>query len=189
MDYLRSQGVDTSCWEEYGTLYMRYYARIKKYHPENYQQFLNLCCFSKQRKKYSGEKDLGDYERELYYQSHKVPKGLPKAKIPKAKDEFKEEELEEPKIKEPKEPFFNEARWIKDEIKEWDQYKLRMKHYREDKIRNFLQTEKSEKAKMKDFPPYLFKFAMKCLSGTLRTAYLIATSPEAVLTILYESFK
>lgn len=67
----------------------------------------------------------------------------------------------------PKERPFNEKKWWKDQKKEWKDYKLRMKHYRDDRIHNTTQIEMSEKGRMKDFPPYMFLQAMRCLSGRL----------------------
>lgn len=150
MDYLRSQGVDTSSWGSYGPLHVRYMARIKKYNPQNYQQFLNLCTFTKQRKKRCGPEDLGDWSRELGGWSKKTSK--------------------EPKPKEPKEskpstyrPVFNEERYLRDQKKEFSDWKLRMRRYREDRIRN--QEQQGETGRMKDLPPYMFKFAIRCLAG------------------------
>lgn len=59
-DYLKSQGADASNWDEYKILYNRYAARIRKYNPENYASFVNLCTFAKQTKKSCGARDLGE---------------------------------------------------------------------------------------------------------------------------------
>lgn len=146
MDYLRSQGVDTSSWESYGLLHVRYMARIKKYNPQNYQQFINLCTFHKQRKQNCGPEDLGDWSKELG--------GWKKKAGPK--------EPKEPKPSTYK-PVFNEERWWRDQKKEFSDWKLRMKRYREDKIRN--QRQQGETGRMKDFLPYAFKLALKTLAG------------------------
>lgn len=130
--YLKEQGADASGWEEYKVLYNRYAARIRKYHPENYNQFINLCTFSKLTKKNCGAKDLG-------------------------------------KESKPKESPFNEEKWWKSQKKEWKEYKLRMQHYRDGRILNTTQIEMSEKGRMKDFPPYTFKFALRCLKGIYPT--------------------
>lgn len=58
--YLKEQGCEASPWEEYKVLYNRYKARILKFHPENYEQFINLCTFSKKTKKECGARDLGE---------------------------------------------------------------------------------------------------------------------------------
>lgn len=125
MDYLRSQGEDTSSWESYHTLYLRYVGRVKKFHPTSYEQFVNLCTFPKKTKKECRTKDL----------------------------------------KEPKEPPFNEEKWWKSQKKEWGEWKKRMQHYRDDRIHN--QKQQGETGRWKDFPPYTFKFALKCLSGRI----------------------
>lgn len=131
MAYLEEQGEDTSDWKSYHTLYLRYAGRIKKYHPENYEQFLTTCTFAKQTKKECGAKDLGSPKQ--------------------------------------KEPYFNEERYWKDQRKDWEVYKTRMEHYRDEKIRN--QEKVNEE---KDLMPYEFKFALKCLGGT----YPIEAFPE-----------
>lgn len=153
-NYLQEQGVDTSCWDSYGILYNRYRARIRKYKPKTYQEFLATCTFRKQRRRGCGPEDLGDYERELGGWGKK--KARKKAKKPK--------ELKELKIIIPEDPPFPMERWLKDQKKEWEQYKLRMKRYREDKIRNL--TQQGENGRMKDRIPYLFRYALRCLSGT-----------------------
>lgn len=146
--YLSEQGVDISDWTVYGPLYNRYRARIRKYSPENYEQFLATCTFQKQRKQHYGPEDLGDYKKELG--------GWGKPKLPK--------EPKEPKPIVPKEPPFNEEKYWKDQKKEWQNYKVRMLRYREDKIRN--QKQQGETGREKDLMPYTFKFALKCLVGT-----------------------
>ncbi len=152
-DYLQSMGIDTYDWKEYRTLYLRYRARIRKYKPTTYQEFLNTCTFRKQRKRGVGDIDLGDYEVELGGWSKKKPKGLPKDKKPK--------ELE---INIPEDPPFPMEKWLKGQKKDFEEWKKRMFRYREDKIRNL--TQQGENGRLKDRMPYLFKFALKCLSGT-----------------------
>lgn len=125
--YLKEQGADISDWEEYKVLYNRYAGRIRKYHPENYEQFLTTCTFAKQTKKECGAKDLGESK--------------------------------------PKERPFDEEKWWKDQKKEWELYKLRMQHYRDDRIHN--QKQQGETGREKDLIPYAFKLALKCLAGRI----------------------
>lgn len=127
-DYLKFIGIDISSWKEYQRYYNMYRARCLKYNPENYEQFMNLCTFPKQRQKSC-------------------------------------------KVKEPKPRPLNEEGWLKDQKKEWEEYKIRMKWYREDKIRRPV-----EKGKEKDRMPYLFKFAIRCLAGV----YPIECFPETL---------
>lgn len=164
-DYLKSQNVEISNWEEYGPLYNRYSARIRKYNPQNYQQFINLCTFKKQRKNRSGAEDLGDWSRELGGWKKKVEPREPR----------------EPKVKprEPREPgsfhpTFNEERYWRDQKQEWKEWKARMARYRDDKIRNL--TQQGEQGRLKDYMPYTFKFAIRCLAGV----YPIECYPEAL---------
>ena len=124
MAYLEEQGEDTSNWKSYHTLYLRYAGRVKKFHPENYEQFLATCTFSKKTKK----------------------------------------EPKEPGTEEPIVPF-NEKKYWKEQEKEWKEYKARMKHYRDERITNLKQ--QGETGKWKDFPPCMFKFALRCLSGRI----------------------
>ena len=131
MTYLEEQGEDTSNWDSYHVIYLRYAGRVKKFHPENYEQFVNLCTFSKLTKKGCGARDLGETK--------------------------------------PKERPFNEEKWWKDEKKEWEEYKARMQRYREDRIHN-----QEKICKMKDLPPYIFKFGLRCLKGV----YPIECYPE-----------
>lgn len=58
--YLKEQGADISNWDEYKVLYNRYAIRIRKYNPENYEQFLATCTFQKLTKKSCGARDLGE---------------------------------------------------------------------------------------------------------------------------------
>lgn len=62
----------------------------------------------------------------------------------------------------PKEPYFNEERWFKDELRGYNDYKVRMARYRDDLVRN--QEKVNEE---KDRIPYLFLLAIRCLSGRL----------------------
>ena len=158
--YLQTQGIDTSSWDEYKTLYLRYRARIRKYKPTTYQEFLNTCTFRKQRKRGVGAEDLGDYSLELG--------GWGKKKVKKPKV------LKELKISIPEDPPFPMEKWIKGQKKDFEEWKKRMFRYREDKIRNLMQ--QGENGRMKDWMPYLFKFALKCLSGT----YPIECFPESL---------
>ena len=146
--YLSEQGIDVSDWEEYQPYYNRYAARCKKYAPENYEQFLNLCTFRVQKKYVCGLKDPGDYEKELGGWGKKVNE-------PK--------EPREPKSPTIREPHFNEERYYKDQRKDFEAWKLRMKRYQDGKITN--QAQQGETGKWKDFPPYMFKLAIRCLSG------------------------
>ena len=153
-DYLQSMGIDTSDWREYQTLYLRYRARIRKYKPTTYQEFLQTCTFRKQRKIGVGAEDLGDYSVELGgwgKKKVKKPKGSPRV-------------LKELEIKTPEDPPFPMEKWIREQKKDWENYKARMKRYREDKIRNL--TQQGETGRLRDYMPFLFKFALKCLSGT-----------------------
>ena len=150
MDYLKSQGVDISCWDSYGVLYLRYKARCRKFKPQDYGQFLNTCCFRKQRKLGVGAEDLGDYTIELG--------GWGKKKVKKPRV------LKELEINIPGDPPFPMEKWLKGQKKDFEEWKKRMFRYREDKIRNL--TQQGENGRLKDRMPYLFKFALKCLSGT-----------------------
>ena len=66
---------------------------------------------------------------------------------------------------------FNEEKWIKEQKKQWEEYKDRMERYRSDKIRNLSQVNEQ-----KDKMPYLFKFALRCLTGK----YPIECYPESL---------
>lgn len=65
----------------------------------------------------------------------------------------------------PKERPFDEEKWWKDQKKEWELYKLRMQHYRDDRIHN--QKQQGETGREKDLIPYAFKLALKCLAGRI----------------------
>lgn len=163
-DYLKSQNVDISNWESYGPLYNRYSARIRKYNPQNYQQFLNLCTFQKQRKNHSGGKDLGDWQKELGGWKKKVKPEVPE--VPEVPGELKVPTFH---------PSFNEERWIRDEKKDFEAWKKRCQHYRDGRITNTTQSS-GETGRLKDRMPYIFRYAMKCLGGT----YPIECFPEVL---------
>lgn len=122
MAYLEEQGEDTSNWKSYHTLYLRYVGRIKKFHPENYEQFLATCTFPKKTKKECG-------------------------------------------TEEPKERPFNEEKWWKEQKRDFEAWKKRMKYYREGRITN--RKQQGETGRIKDMIPYTFKLALKCLGGSL----------------------
>lgn len=122
-EFLKAKNIDTSNWEAYMREYNFYAARVRKYNPENYGQFINTCTFPKQGSK-----------------------GPSCPRIPEEKP-------------------FNEEKWYKAQKKEWEDWKARMQRYRDGLIRN--QEQQGETGRARDFMPYLFKYALRCLSGEI----------------------